>query len=225
MLRRDAANERLQKINPAALWGEASEMDVACWHFSDMLRRLTRVRNARQTGHHCQLSHRSRASLRLYPLSDQALRHGAIASRWSRTFEDLNLTVIVHMLNHLPEIAHIEPSRTHRAFQEMIGLGFGDAISVDAVAARNFPMGAATASYWSFAGALQRRIDFNGLDVERSALRSESDVVTGLPLASVAWITTGNVISLCLSALNVHLLAASRRGLVRLRFDQRRKRA
>jgi hypothetical protein len=61
----------------------------------------------------------------------------------------LNLTVIVHMLNHLPEIAHIEPSRTHRAFQEMIGLGFGDAISVNAVAARNFPMGAATASYWS----------------------------------------------------------------------------
>jgi hypothetical protein len=27
MLRRDAANERLQKINPAALWGEASEME------------------------------------------------------------------------------------------------------------------------------------------------------------------------------------------------------
>jgi hypothetical protein len=72
---------------------------------------------------------------------------------------------------------------------------------------------------------LQRRIDFNGLDVERSALRSESDVVTGLPLASLAWITTGNVISLCLSVLNVHLLAAPGRGLVRLRFDQRRKRA
>jgi len=31
MLRRDAANERLQKINPAALWGEASEiLNVAC---------------------------------------------------------------------------------------------------------------------------------------------------------------------------------------------------
>jgi hypothetical protein len=27
MLRRDAANERLQKINPAALWGEASKME------------------------------------------------------------------------------------------------------------------------------------------------------------------------------------------------------
>jgi len=27
MLRRDAANERLQKINPAALLGEASEME------------------------------------------------------------------------------------------------------------------------------------------------------------------------------------------------------
>jgi hypothetical protein len=27
MLRRDAANERLQKIKPAALWGEASEME------------------------------------------------------------------------------------------------------------------------------------------------------------------------------------------------------
>jgi hypothetical protein len=26
MLRRDAANDRLQKINPAALWGDASEM-------------------------------------------------------------------------------------------------------------------------------------------------------------------------------------------------------
>jgi hypothetical protein len=26
MLRRDAANERLQEINPAALWDEASEM-------------------------------------------------------------------------------------------------------------------------------------------------------------------------------------------------------
>jgi hypothetical protein len=37
MLRRDAANERLQKINPAALWGEASEMgcrllaQTGCW--------------------------------------------------------------------------------------------------------------------------------------------------------------------------------------------------
>ena len=28
MLRRDAANERLQEINPAALWGEASEMEL-----------------------------------------------------------------------------------------------------------------------------------------------------------------------------------------------------
>src|SRR5260370_29707015 len=27
MLRRAAANERLQKINPAALWGEATEME------------------------------------------------------------------------------------------------------------------------------------------------------------------------------------------------------
>jgi hypothetical protein len=27
MLRRGAANERLQKIKPAALWGEASEME------------------------------------------------------------------------------------------------------------------------------------------------------------------------------------------------------
>ena len=27
MLRRDAANERLQEIDPAALWGEASEME------------------------------------------------------------------------------------------------------------------------------------------------------------------------------------------------------
>jgi hypothetical protein len=27
MLRWDAANERLQKINPAALWGEASKME------------------------------------------------------------------------------------------------------------------------------------------------------------------------------------------------------
>jgi hypothetical protein len=104
------------------------------------------------------------------------------------------------MLNHLAEIAHIEPSRTHRTFQEMIGLGFGDAISVDAVAARIFSMGGGNRILLEpFAGALQRRIDFNGLDVDRSALRSESDVVTGLPLASVAWITTGNVISLCLS--------------------------
>jgi len=37
MLRRNAANERLQKINPAALWSEASEMEcrllaqTGCW--------------------------------------------------------------------------------------------------------------------------------------------------------------------------------------------------
>jgi hypothetical protein len=61
----------------------------------------------------------------------------------------LNLTVIVHMLNHLPEMAHIEPSRTHRAFRQKIGIGFVDAISVDAVAARDCPMGRRTASYWS----------------------------------------------------------------------------
>jgi hypothetical protein len=64
------------------------------------------------------------------------------------TFQDLNLTVIVTCATTY-EFAHIGPSRTHRAFQEMIGLGFVDAISVDAVAARNFPRGAATASYWS----------------------------------------------------------------------------
>src|SRR4051794_34106194 len=82
------------------------------------------------------------------------------------------------VIEHRAEIAHIEPSRTHRAFQEMIGLGFGDAISVDAVAARNFPMGGGNRILLEpFAGALQRRIDFNGLDVDRSALRSESDVV------------------------------------------------
>jgi hypothetical protein len=26
----------LQKINPAALLGEASEMNVACWHWADV---------------------------------------------------------------------------------------------------------------------------------------------------------------------------------------------
>jgi hypothetical protein len=37
------------------------------------------------------------------------------------TFADLNLRV-VDMLGDLTEIAHVEPSRTDRAFHEVIGL-------------------------------------------------------------------------------------------------------
>jgi hypothetical protein len=45
MLRRDAANERLQKINAAALWGEASE---PAGHFSDLIGRADDVRSRRR---------------------------------------------------------------------------------------------------------------------------------------------------------------------------------
>jgi hypothetical protein len=59
------------------------------------------------------------------------LMQRALTLRRSRPLANLNLSV-VHMRQHLLEVAHVEPFSAARALHEMIGLGFGDAVSIDA---------------------------------------------------------------------------------------------
>jgi hypothetical protein len=59
-----------------------------------------------------------------------------IARKRPRTYLDLDVRV-VNMRQHLAEVAHVEPLSTAGTLVEMIGLGFGDAIGVDAVVARH----------------------------------------------------------------------------------------
>ena len=54
-----------------------------------------------------------------------------VAERRLRTFDDLNLC-IVHVRQRLAKVAHIEPLPAVGAPHEMICLGLGDAVSVDA---------------------------------------------------------------------------------------------
>jgi hypothetical protein len=54
-----------------------------------------------------------------------------------RTFADLNLGV-VNMRQHLSQVAHVEQRSADRAIAEMIGLGFGNAVGVDASIAACF---------------------------------------------------------------------------------------
>jgi hypothetical protein len=44
----------------------------------------------------------------------------------------LNLAVVVDVLDYLGKVAHVEPLFADRTFHEMIELGFGDAVGVDA---------------------------------------------------------------------------------------------
>ena len=55
----------------------------------------------------------------------------SILARRFGTFTDLNLRV-VNMRQHLLEVAHVEPFPAARTFHEMIGLGFGRAVRIDA---------------------------------------------------------------------------------------------
>jgi hypothetical protein len=52
-------------------------------------------------------------------------------TRRLRTFADLNLRV-VNVRQHLTEVAHVEPLATPWAPHEMIGLGTGNAVSIEA---------------------------------------------------------------------------------------------
>src|ERR1700751_4186483 len=60
---------------------------------------------------------------------------GELAGRL-RPFADFNF-LIVNVRQQLTEIAHVEIGPADRAIAEMIGLGFGDAISVNAGVASN----------------------------------------------------------------------------------------
>jgi hypothetical protein len=52
-------------------------------------------------------------------------------ARGLRTFAYLNLSV-VHVRQRLVEVAHVEPFPAARTFHEMIGLGFGNAVRIEA---------------------------------------------------------------------------------------------
>jgi hypothetical protein len=56
------------------------------------------------------------------------------ASRRSIALDDLDLGT-VKVVQHLPEIAHVEPLIATWTFHEMVGFGLSDAIGVDAVVA------------------------------------------------------------------------------------------
>ena|SRR6266567_2459092 len=49
-----------------------------------------------------------------------------------RSFQHFELDIIVHMLDDLTETAHIKPLSADRASHEMVGLGFSDAVNVNA---------------------------------------------------------------------------------------------
>jgi hypothetical protein len=53
------------------------------------------------------------------------------AERPFRTFQYFNLA-IVNMRKHLPKVTHIHERPADRAIPEMVGLGFDDAVSIDA---------------------------------------------------------------------------------------------
>ena len=63
--------------------------------------------------------------------------HWPAARRRLRTFADLDLRV-VNMHQNLAEVAHVEPFAAAGAFHEMIGLGFGEAVRLDAAIFNGF---------------------------------------------------------------------------------------
>jgi hypothetical protein len=58
------------------------------------------------------------------------------AERPFRTFQYFNLA-IVNMRKHLPKVSHVKAQTSDRAPSKMIGLDFGDAISVNAMVFSN----------------------------------------------------------------------------------------
>src|SRR5439155_16454847 len=64
-----------------------------------------------------------------FPVSREFAYRPFARRPWSIQHFDL---AIVHMLEDLPEIAHVKPMSADRAFHEMIGLGLSDTIRVNA---------------------------------------------------------------------------------------------
>jgi hypothetical protein len=86
--------------------------------------------------HHTGKAELGTSHLLLRILRGQRPSHCTRWRRRGRPFADLNLRV-VHMRQHLVEIAHVEIRSADRAIAEMIGLGFGDAIRIETGIARD----------------------------------------------------------------------------------------